>query len=763
MAVDNRNRDRLQVTTQFLPDIPLEGSYALQNLLSDMKSRLEELWTNPAPPAQPGGVTITANNLGNNVAWNIAANAARYQAFRNTSGDITSATMFRELPGNNNVSFFDPNDQTSALRYYWIRGVSAKGEAGPFSAMVSATNFYALNGTAVGVDAIAAGSNGTAVGKGADSGTGLNNTAVGVSASIAASINSCTVVGQGITHTGPNTHATTLVGQGIGSSATTGVAIGADIDLGAENDIAIGYRAATASGGGSNIVIGRETVHTGTGVDNVIIGTSSAVSGGRSTGIGQGVTIAHNDCVVIGKGGTTTANSQVIIGTISSPIVTVWFGRGPTHTGVSQTTEIHTSDGSGTNIEGDHFAFYTGAGTGTGIGGDWSIYQSAAGSSGTALNAHALAARLTSTGRWSVAGSGPHVFGGSVNTRFMFDITGTLTMAAGNSGAGLRVDPTLTAGANQDLYMIQAGGTLTKVSGTHPLFASIALTGTSIAGAAGTVTEAAQLYIGGALSGGSSSYAIRVAAGTSYFSGQVQTDTAGFGLGTSPDANAIFNLGGSFSGGATDIYGFLCAPDLDPPNGSNGFGARFTMEFDTIGTSSVHTYAETVRIEPLGIGDAGSSTITNATTLHITGAPSAGSSNYGLWVEGATRIDALTATSGVVLSNTYTPTLTNVANLDGSTAYEMQYIRIGSTVSVSGRIDVNPTAAAGTFTQLGVSLPISSNIGDTSDVAGAGSAAAVLEGLAVTGDAANNRAEVQFAAQSTADHGVWVVFNYQII
>src|SRR5688500_4743620 len=37
----------------------------------------------------------------------------------------------------------------------------------------------------------------------------------------------------------------------------------------------------------------------------------------------------------------------------------------------------------------------------------------------------------------------------------------------------------------------------------------------------------------------------------------------------------------------------------------------------------------------------------------------------------------------VLTSGTYTPTLTNTTNLDGSTAYECQYLRVGNTVTVS--------------------------------------------------------------------------------
>ena len=499
MAVDNRNRDRLQVTTQFLPDIPLEGSYALQNLLADMKSRLEELWTNPTPPAQPSGVTITANNLGNNVAWNIAANAARYQAFRNTSGDITSATMFRELPGNNNVSFFDPNDQTSALRYYWIRGVSAKGEAGPFSAMVSATNFYALNGTAVGVDAIAAGSNGTAVGKGADSGTGDSNTVVGVNSVISggAAVDICSIVGHSCSIAG---RASTAVGQGIATGTGSGnTAVGAVATTATGNtssNVAVG--AASSATGGSAVVIGRSAVGSAanvttvghsasvTAADATVIGQGGSVSGARSVGIGQGVTITHTDCVVIGKAGTSTANGQVLIGTASTVFTDIWFGRGATHTGAAQTTNIHVSDGTGTNITGDTLAFYPGLGTGSAVSGDTDFYYGEAGASGTTLNTAAKAMTIAAGSTGTVRVLTRFGVGDMPNVHTGIGIASTIGATGGVAhGLAIGTGCNLTAAANNDIL----DGIL-----INPTFTDGAFTGVTHWGIRATTTAASLFH-----------------------------------------------------------------------------------------------------------------------------------------------------------------------------------------------------------------------------------------------------------------------------
>src|SRR3990167_10996405 len=72
-----------------------------------------------------------------------------------------------------------------------------------------------------------------------------------------------------------------------------------------------------------------------------------------------------------------------------------------------------------------------------------------------------------------------------------------------------------------------------------------------------------------------------------------------------------------------------------------------------------------------------------------------------------------------VLANTYTPTLTNVFNVAASTAYACQYMRVGNVVTVSGQVDIDPTAAS-TYTELDISLPIASAFTATNQLGGVG-------------------------------------------
>jgi hypothetical protein len=118
---------------------------------------------------------------------------------------------------------------------------------------------------------------------------------------------------------------------------------------------------------------------------------------------------------------------------------------------------------------------------------------------------------------------------------------------------------------------------------------------------------------------------------------------------------------------------------------------------------------------------------------------------------------------GSAISGTYTPTLTNVANLDASTAYSCQYMQVGSVVTVSGRVDIDPTATA-TDTRLGISLPVASNLAAGNECAGTAFAFGVAgQGAAIMGDATNDRAEMRWVAGDTTNMAMHFSFQYRVI
>jgi hypothetical protein len=122
-----------------------------------------------------------------------------------------------------------------------------------------------------------------------------------------------------------------------------------------------------------------------------------------------------------------------------------------------------------------------------------------------------------------------------------------------------------------------------------------------------------------------------------------------------------------------------------------------------------------------------------------------------------------TELAALVQSGAYTPTLVNVANLDDSTAFECQYLRVGTVVHVSGRVSVDPTTTA-TPTLLSISLPIASNFANNEDCAGvAFSPAFAGAGAGIFADVTNNVAQLQWVADDVSNHSMYFTFTYSIL
>jgi hypothetical protein len=84
-------------------------------------------------------------------------------------------------------------------------------------------------------------------------------------------------------------------------------------------------------------------------------------------------------------------------------------------------------------------------------------------------------------------------------------------------------------------------------------------------------------------------------------------------------------------------------------------------------------------------------------------------------------------------------------------------------VTVSGRVDVDPTAGA-MVTQLGIALPIASNLATVHDCAGAAFASGIAgQGAAIRGDTANDRAEMIWISADVTNQPMYFVFSYVVI
>lgn len=154
-------------------------------------------------------------------------------------------------------------------------------------------------------------------------------------------------------------------GVAIGNAASAGglsVSIGSSCIL--TGGIGIGY--SVSSDGVGNILIGK-SASCPIANNNIVIGNSASVSG-------------LNNCIVIGNSMTSTAENQLVIGSITNS----YIGNGVTASSPSNTT-VNATGGSGTDITGATLSLAAGKGTGAGPGGNIKLQTTVAGSSGTTL------------------------------------------------------------------------------------------------------------------------------------------------------------------------------------------------------------------------------------------------------------------------------------------------------------------------------------------------------------------------------------------
>ena len=114
-------------------------------------------------------------------------------------------------------------------------------------------------------------------------------------------------------------------------------------------------------------------------------------------------------------------------------------------------------------------------------------------------------------------------------------------------------------------------------------------------------------------------------------------------------------------------------------------------------------------------------------------------------------------------SGEYTPTLFNTSNVDASSAFTCNYLRIGNKVFVSGAVSIDVTSAAAT--ELQMTLPISSNLTATTDLGGSGSVLSQSVSnlsLGIRANAANDRASFIFLATSIVSNTYTFTFSYTI-
>lgn len=115
-------------------------------------------------------------------------------------------------------------------------------------------------------------------------------------------------------------------------------------------------------------------------------------------------------------------------------------------------------------------------------------------------------------------------------------------------------------------------------------------------------------------------------------------------------------------------------------------------------------------------------------------------------------------------SGMYIPTLTPVVNVATFLLHEHRFLKIGRTVLVSGSFDYTTTAAAGTNTQLRLTLPVATNFTNFFDVAGNAVSVngTVTESARIFADFGADTAYFEWLSGSTAARTFFYSFVYDI-
>lgn len=246
----------------------------------------------------------------------------------------------------------------------------------------------------------------------------------------------------------------------------------------------------------------------------------------------------------------------------------------------------------------------------------------------------------------------------------------------------------------------------------------------------------------------------RGARGAEVISMFIEGDNGRVGIGTASPAVSLDVVGGIRArGGAPGALGV------------NNNGYAFDASGDTDGgmfssaDGQIEFYsnaAEVMRISSAGLVGIGNTSPT--VKLDVTG---------GIKTS-RTAVTSPATSDGNIFSGTYTPTLTNVANIDipASTAYTFQYMRVGNVVTVSGKIDVTVTGTG--LTRLNVSLPISSNFSAEENCAGTAvmtaSSVSINIPASIRADTTNDVAQVQYHGNLTGMAQAYLLtFTYRII
>lgn len=219
-----------------------------------------------------------------------------------------------------------------------------------------------------------------------------------------------------------------------------------------------------------------------------------------------------------------------------------------------------------------------------------------------------------------------------------------------------------------------------------------------------------------------------------------------------------FAAGGNSSGASS--YNIIIGSGVSAPNTT---GSRQLNIGNVIYGINMYDGGNVSSSSPISNGYIGIGTISPQQKLHV-----GGKVQIDDVPDGSNNDSSLVINEGVVkkipvayASGTYTPTLTNEVNTTSSSANSCTYIRIGSIVTVYGSFTIEPTA--GGNTQIGISLPVASDLAAITDLNGLGKSAFNLnqiDNAIIQADITNNRATLSGEANSGGG-ATTVTFSFQ--
>lgn len=187
--------------------------------------------------------------------------------------------------------------------------------------------------------------------------------------------------------------------------------------------------------------------------------------------------------------------------------------------------------------------------------------------------------------------------------------------------------------------------------------------------------------------------------------------------------------------------------------------ARMSYNSNVHGSFTRYSLVDKAYVDSVVAAVSGGSGITSINSE--TGSSQTIAAGTGVSVNTTTNTHTISLNTSYITAGTYTPTLTGVTNVTGTTAYACQYMRVGNVVTVSGKLNIDFTSTG--LTEVGISLPIASSISNDFEVAGTGATGENTISGAILGDAANNRAHFAFQTGSSAGYNFFFTFTYQIL